>query len=83
MIVLSAGYEGLEVRLSLNDLEILNNALNEVCNGVQDLADDGEFQTRLGWERAAVRGLLDKVHFAYGELRSHYLSNLGSPPAGS
>jgi hypothetical protein len=36
--------DGVDVRLSWDDLLLVNNALNEVCNGVG--FDDGEFQTR-------------------------------------
>jgi hypothetical protein len=46
--------------LELTNLELLllNNALNEVCNGVSDLKDDGEFGSRLGVSRTEARGLL-------------------------
>ena len=42
-----------------DDLVLLNNALNEVCNGVD--IDEAEFATRLGAERTAARALLDEL----------------------
>lgn len=46
------------LNVSLDELRLLNNALNEVCNGVRDLDDDGEFATRLGAPREQGRQLL-------------------------
>jgi hypothetical protein len=47
------------VELSDTELVILNNALNEVCNGV-DFGDD-EFRTRLGASRKEARALMVKL----------------------
>jgi hypothetical protein len=52
--------------LSDSELMFLNNAVNEVCNGVRDLDHDDEFATRLGWSRADARHLLHEVHAALG-----------------
>jgi hypothetical protein len=41
------------------ELVIINNALNEVCNGVS--MSDEEFETRLGCPRATARKVLAKV----------------------
>ncbi|HZZ79417.1 MAG TPA: hypothetical protein VFE62_12915 [Gemmataceae bacterium] len=41
------------------ELVIINNALNEICNGVA-MSDD-EFQTRVGYAREAARRVLAKV----------------------
>jgi hypothetical protein len=41
------------------ELVILNNALNEVCNGLS--LDDDEFQTRIGYPRAMAQNLLKKI----------------------
>ena len=46
------------VRLTEAQLVIVNNALNEVCNGI----DVEEFSTRLGAEVTKVRGLLKEVN---------------------
>jgi hypothetical protein len=46
------------------ELVIINNALNEVCNGVS--FDDDEFQTRIGYPRAKALSLLKKVAKALG-----------------
>lgn len=61
MLILKADADGVEVRLTGDELHMLNNALNEVCNGVRELSDDGEFQTRLGFERKVVDALLDEI----------------------
>jgi hypothetical protein len=42
-----------------DELLLLNNALNEVCNGIS--LDDDEFQTRLGVDRKTARKLLAKL----------------------
>ncbi len=42
-----------------DELVIINNALNEVCNGLS--FGDDEFQTRIGHTRAKVLQLLAKV----------------------
>ena len=62
MIVLEATKEGTVVRLSNDELWMLNAALNEICNGVRELSDDGELQTRTGYHRAELRQLLAEVH---------------------
>jgi hypothetical protein len=41
------------------ELVIINNALNEICNGLP-LGDD-EFQTRIGYLREQARKVLNKV----------------------
>jgi hypothetical protein len=38
---------------------VLNNALNQVCNGAN--FGDSEFATRLGVERNIAQGLLDQI----------------------
>jgi hypothetical protein len=45
--------------LTKDELEIINNALNEVCNGI-DL--EGEFSTRMGCKVEEARAVLFKVH---------------------
>jgi hypothetical protein len=42
-----------------DELVVINNALNEVCNGIS--MDDDEFQTRIGHSRAMAQNLLKKV----------------------
>jgi hypothetical protein len=42
-----------------DELLIINNALNEICNGIS--MSDSEFQTRIGHTREAARKLLAKV----------------------
>jgi hypothetical protein len=47
------------------DLVIINNALNEVVNGVS--LDDDEFQTRLGYSRAKAENVRKKVAKSLGK----------------
>jgi len=47
------------IELTRGELEIINNALNEVCNGI-DL--EGEFSTRMGCTIEEARAVLFKVH---------------------
>ena len=42
-----------------DELLIINNALNEICNGIS--MADSEFETRVGNTRDAARKLLAKV----------------------
>ena len=46
------------VELTKNELDIINNALNEVCNGI-DL--EGEFHARMGCTVEEARNLLMKI----------------------
>jgi hypothetical protein len=47
------------LELTRDELGIVNNALNEVCNGIQL---DGEFDTRMGCTVEEARELLAKLH---------------------
>ncbi len=58
--------EGVTIRLSKAELGLVNNALNEVANGVE--IADSEFRTRLGESRSDVRQLLAEVGDAYRAL---------------
>jgi hypothetical protein len=58
--------EGVTIRLSKSEVGIVNNALNEVANGVD--ISDSEFQARLGESRSDVRRLLAEVGDAYRSL---------------
>jgi hypothetical protein len=51
----------MKVELTKDELGIINNALNEVCNGI-DL--EGEFDTRMGCTVEKARELLAKIHTA-------------------
>jgi hypothetical protein len=46
------------VELTKDELGIINNALNEVCNGI-DL--EGEFDTRMGCTVEQARAVLAKI----------------------
>jgi len=56
---LTAGRGVTDLRVSEGELVLLNNALNEVCNGVDFC--DAEFQTRLGVPREQARILLARI----------------------
>lgn len=53
-----------DVELSRDELEILNNALNEVCNGL----DIEEFSIRMGADKAEVLKLLHRISAALEQL---------------
>ena len=59
MIVLAKTPEAIDVRLTRDEMWMLQGALNETCNGLQ--IGDGEFQTRLGYEREIMNDLLDQI----------------------
>jgi hypothetical protein len=59
----SVDTEGATIRLSRSELGLVNNALNEVANGVD--ISDAEFRTRLGESRSDVRQLLTEVGDVY------------------
>ena len=44
---------------SHDELVVINNALNEICNGLS--FDDDEFQTRIGYPRSIAQNLLKKI----------------------
>lgn len=47
------------VELSKEELLIINNALNEVCNGIYL---EGEFDTRMGCTLEEARVVLARIH---------------------
>ena len=53
------------MELTKDELDIINNALNEVCNGI-DL--QGEFETRMGCTIEEARAVLAKIR----ALASHH-----------
>ena len=59
MIRLSQGEKSADVRSSNDELVLISNALNEVCNGIE--IDDAEFATRLGAQREEARRLLENL----------------------
>ena len=61
-------HERATVELDRQEMALLQQALNEVCNGVH--ISDAEFTTRLGAGRAAARRLLDRIRLVRGEMRS-------------
>ncbi len=58
--------DGLLVVLSENELGIINNALNEVSNGI----DLHEFETRLGCTLAEAKELLSDIGRVFQALKN-------------
>jgi hypothetical protein len=52
------------VRVALQELLLINNALNEVCNGI----DVPEFETRMGVTLEQAESLLSSVRLMLNEL---------------
>jgi hypothetical protein len=65
------------VELSSGEVGILNNALNEVCNGINL---EGEFDTRMGCAVEDARHLLAEVNRLARSLDN---SNSAAPRAGA
>ena len=57
MNVVASSDESITVRLSKDEVIILNNALNEICNGIAI----SEFHTRIGYEREEVEKLFNEL----------------------
>jgi hypothetical protein len=56
---LDVDQSGVRVLVGKDELLLLSNALNEVCNG--GAIDDWEFSTRLGVERLEAQQLLHEL----------------------
>ena len=48
-----------ELRMNVDELVLLNNALDEICNGID--YDEMEFETRLGVERSEAEMLRRRI----------------------
>jgi hypothetical protein len=57
MQLLHAGRLHTDIRLSWDELRLINNALNEVCHGI----DVPDLDARLGARRGEARALLDQI----------------------
>lgn len=68
MHVVSEDEDGAVVRFTPDELMLVNNALNEVSNGLG--IPDWEFGTRLGATRESSRALLAEFHHLLDRLRS-------------
>lgn len=55
-----------QIDLGRDELSILNNALNEVCNGISLF----EFETRIGATRDRAAGLLKEIRSLLDEMES-------------
>lgn len=56
-----------DVRLTVDELVLLKNMLNEVCNGMS--FNDNDFQTIFGFTRAEAEGLLLRTNGVLERLR--------------
>jgi hypothetical protein len=59
MKIKSTGDRAITIEFTRNEIGIINNALNEVCNGI-DL--EGEFETRMGCNKDDALRLLEVIH---------------------
>ncbi len=55
--------DAVTISMTQAELALINNALNEVTNGLH--IEDWEFETRLGASREEARSLLSEVSAAY------------------
>lgn len=60
MIIRAENPNQFVIELDRDELVVLNNALNEACDAI----DDREFSTRLGISREAAESLLDQINQA-------------------
>jgi hypothetical protein len=66
MEILKTAKDKADIQLSIDDLLILNNALNEVCNGIKL----SEFNTRMGASPEEVKIILKSINKLIHALRS-------------
>ena len=52
--------ELIKIELSLEELLIINNALNEILHGPAEI-DEVEFHTRIGVKKSDAKAFLDKI----------------------
>ncbi|MFE6807366.1 hypothetical protein [Streptomyces sp. NPDC057681] len=62
MEIIDVSSEQMTVRLTRDEAVIINNALNELCNGF-NLSDD-ELRTRSGYTREEIRSVLGMINDA-------------------
>ncbi len=60
METIQSSNESARIDLSRGELELINNVLNEMANGIT-MSDD-QLSTRLGFSRAEVKSLLKSVN---------------------
>jgi hypothetical protein len=58
MDIIEATPDRSRIDIGMDQLLILNSALNEVCNGL----DLWEFETRMGVDRPTAKALLAEIH---------------------
>ena len=64
MNILTIENKVVTIQLSVHELNVLNNALNEVCNGLEI----PEFSTRMGAEIEEVLTLLNQINVLLSEI---------------
>ncbi|WP_158709294.1 MULTISPECIES: hypothetical protein [unclassified Streptomyces] len=62
MEIIDSSTEHVTVRLSAGEAVIINNALNELCNGYN--MSDRELELRSGFTRDQIRTVLQTLHDA-------------------
>jgi hypothetical protein len=68
MEIVETSDEGAVLRLTRDDLRVLNNALNEVLHGPEAI-EGWEFETRVGVHRGEAEDLLKSIAKALGHGR--------------
>ena len=58
MKVIKRRDDSYSINATIDEMRMLNNALNEVCHGI----DLEEFQTRLGYSRKKVEEVLEQIN---------------------
>jgi len=53
----------INVTLTKEEIRVIHQALNEVCNGIH--LEDSEFETRMGTEKQTARQLMIKLQKTY------------------
>lgn len=59
------------LEISLDELRGFNNALNEVCNGIEV----DEFDKNIGMDEESVRGILKSIRSFYHEAKAKQLND--------
>lgn len=66
MQLIAVDSDEIVTKLTRDELGVINNALNEICNGI----DVEEFETRIGATREEVGSLLKQLREAAGSPRN-------------
>src|SRR5687767_14553270 len=68
MLETNGTQHGVTLFLAVEEVALLNNALDELCHGSR--MDDAEFRTRTGFTRDEAGALLDRLRLVLADLSS-------------